>query len=580
VKTIRVHLWKEWREQRGPLAVLFGVSTLLIVLVARWTPKTMAGDPALGVCICLVVCAVLLYAGDLSMPESGGARRRFLERLPSGPRRAFVAKLVFFGLLMSFAGLFGWALGTGVSLWRTGAVPTWDAEEIAWLVLVPTLVVGSWTFAVSSWVPRGSLAFPVALLLLGTVSAPVVVIVRAFGYVPQIWEMRTAYLLLVTGALTVAAVSFLRGRRFGRSPAVAMLHGLVVSLPFLVPVPGWAALRYAERNAVRPGSDGFEIGSVWPCADGRTVVLLSVQTDPWFDEPRRSVLVVDLETGAWERPSPEQTWPLFDPRLDSSGFMHIGTPEREPVCLIDLSDGAVHPFALDRIVDQGYPVGLGRMRVRDGRLALFDPFRGWEYPRSDLSDIGNATVFVRPGRWLLAAGPDAKESAWKTWSSFDPDDGSRVELEWPRSSALPPMLADGRVLLWDDKRLLAGDADSGELSTIADGFPGPVVRADDFGRFDAFRAGEPVLLLQGRDLYRFDPDLDSIELLHAELPEGTVFASEEDGSILFLAGRHGRGIERIRPDGSRELLFPLQDSRNTGRTPSSGPRDCRGRPRE
>ena len=93
---VSVYFWKEWREQRGPLAVLAVVLLCAVAIVTAILPRETLFHPVscAGV-VGLTVLAMLMSVGsDLLARERQHGAIGFLERLSRKPRNRVLGKAV------------------------------------------------------------------------------------------------------------------------------------------------------------------------------------------------------------------------------------------------------------------------------------------------------------------------------------------------------------------------------------------------------------------------------------------------------------------------------------------------------
>lgn len=243
---LRPHLWMEWREQRGAVIGLAFALPLLVMAVA-WIPALFGHAIRLSAVEtgAAAAFAALLAIGTALLPEDAGPQRqRFLERLPGGLTAVFRAKLVFFALSLEAAAAYGLALGYIVArLTESGPVAV-DFDRMTVFFLLPALGASLWTFAVSAWVPRGALAFPVSCSWIALMCWPAWVYYADFEWVGTlVWEPLMFFGLCLVGTIVSARISFVSGFSQAGNHGRAALLGLLAAIPFLAPAWGWAALR-------------------------------------------------------------------------------------------------------------------------------------------------------------------------------------------------------------------------------------------------------------------------------------------------------------------------------------------------
>ena len=301
MKALRWHLWKEWREQRRALLVLVLLSSSIAIAAAGFAPAWyFHTEGPLLVGVGLVVVPLLLQIGELAARDASGPARRFLERLPRGVQRAFVAKLVLLLSLLTAALLLAGTLWLACAWWTTSLVSTTRALEGFLHLAGAAYLLGLWTIAVSAWVPRGSLALPVGTLALAVSLAPVFLL-RARGYWPEPWEGPVAWMLCSLQPLGVAAASFVPGRRFGRSGLASARRGLPLALPGFLPILLWCGWRVAEHAGHGAHCDDLRIVDAIVCQDGRHVLASTVHEGSHFLDGGAAVYVIDGSNGEARR---------------------------------------------------------------------------------------------------------------------------------------------------------------------------------------------------------------------------------------------------------------------------------------
>ncbi|NJN14681.1 MAG: hypothetical protein HC813_03465 [Planctomycetes bacterium] len=162
---------------------------------------------------------------------------------------------------------------------------------------LPLLGLAGWILAVSSWLPRGALSLPAALLLLGVLLLPLYLTYdRALGFVPTPPELILFTLVFGLGSLPIAWFSFVRGHRFGRGPLSAGWRGLLASL--LLAAPVWAYAGHSAREWERIDAASAEcqfLGGVLS-QSGRYLYVNAVMRE---GQGPYHAIRLDLERGEW-----------------------------------------------------------------------------------------------------------------------------------------------------------------------------------------------------------------------------------------------------------------------------------------
>jgi hypothetical protein len=216
-------------------------------MVVAWVPALLGRPIRLSAVetAAAAAFAALLAIGTARLPEDAGARRRhFHERLPGGLATVFRAKLVFFALSLEAAAAYGLLLGYGVAYLTEAGPMSVAFDRMTVFFLLPALGASLWTFAVSAWVPRGALAFPVACSWVALLCWPAWFYYADFEWVGSlVWEPLVFFALCLVGSIVTARVSFVSGYAREGNHARAALLGVLTAVPFLAPSWGWAALR-------------------------------------------------------------------------------------------------------------------------------------------------------------------------------------------------------------------------------------------------------------------------------------------------------------------------------------------------
>jgi hypothetical protein len=240
------HIWKEWREQRvAVLGLAIGLPFLVVTLA--WLPALLGRPVRLSAVetAAAAAFAVVLAIGTGLLPDdSGPQRRRFLERLPGGLTTAFRAKLVFFALSLEAGALYGLLLGWTASFLLTGGDSSLDLGRPTVFFLMPALGASLWAFAVSAWVPRGALAFPVACSWIALLCWPAWFYYADPSWVASmVWQPIAFFALCLVGSVVTARISFVCGHTQEGSHGRAAWLGCLTALPFLAPAWGFTAMR-------------------------------------------------------------------------------------------------------------------------------------------------------------------------------------------------------------------------------------------------------------------------------------------------------------------------------------------------
>ena len=413
-------------------------------------PRGTVGSPVFRAAVALTFAIVFLVAvgGELLGIDRRNGGLRWLERLPSGLGSAFGAKLAFFALGVVALAALGFASSWLVALFRHAENSEAWRERDTWLLVVPALVLGVWTFAMASWTLRGGLALLAALLVLGGIGFPIWRVIDA-GYSPRTSELQTLVAVLVSGAILGAWLAFVRGSRHGRGLAVSALVCIAPAGVAGTAATGWSLMRLAERKVFDPLATNFEISGPEVTADGHFAFAWGQNVPPRWNRNAlpHHALRIDLERGTCERlGSLEHSFHYF--REDEHGLLEndvlvIVGADQAPRCF-RMSDGESVAFDAQRKEGRAWhPKGLGQYRfdLSTRRVVIRDPFRQRDYTLGELGDAATkGSLRVRPGRWLYS--PSAAGWYW-----FEPDTREKTPVDWPAQSNPLVLLPDGRILL-------------------------------------------------------------------------------------------------------------------------------------
>ena len=591
---LRMYLWKEYRDQRAALGWLGAVFVSLAILAAFLLPRWVVGDRGFAAgCGGLALLVFLFTVGpDFLSRERSEGRVRFLERMPSGLRTAFVAKLALFLACAVFVTGVGIALAFAVHLARIGPAGfewAWYQRQRMMLgVLVPLAIIAIpplWTFAASAWVPRGALGAPAALLVLAFLGWPLWLVYSSDALLAPAGGEVLLYGVLVLIAAPVAGwFAFTAGNRYGGGRARAAARSLLVAAIVLAPAWAWTGWRFAEMQVVHPWPEHACVLSGWVDDGGRyayvTVALEGIL--PWHEEGYHAV-VIDLETGAWRSegtgawqptdrgwsalpwnlPLPlSEVWLAPEDHESEGGWYDARTAQP----LVAAPSPAVLA-ALPELVRKGIGTkgerwrgaGLGFYRDRKADDAYYDPFRerlfleGNLFP--DAEPPSHLSVAVRPGDWLVLRGlADGGRYL------LDPDTGVRRPVPaLTEDVRIGPLLPDGSLLVVEAGEVHRFDPESGSREGVAlvGDLPGPVEGFYGFGGA-SIDSGGGVVLCCGEDWVpaRYDPDASILRLGPAGTP-GSVWLTTflDDGSAISI--RDDQRIGRVFFDGrDTEVLFP------------------------
>jgi len=521
VNALRLHLWREWREHRLALLMLFLVLPILGWGSARVPPKAVLGDPLIqsGAALAFVVVLLVATGGELLGADRRGNGLRWLERLPSGLNVAFLAKLLFLAITTTVAAVYGLGVARSIALLR-GVEPRAIHWEPISFIAGSSLVL--WTFACSAWTLRGGLAIFAAVLVLGAVGYPAWALVAA-GYSPGAAEFWTLGGLLLLGGLLAAALGFLGGGRFGRGNGAVTLLGLIPAALLLLTTATWSSIRLAESEAIDPLAKDFCLLDQLITSDGRYAFAYGIHLRPSWDPESmpKCALRIDLRTGAFEKLGRyigldrRYREELGHPRADE---IIVRVEGAEAPLAFDAADGAPREWDPRKRDFGWFSKGLGfYLFEKPGSPAVIrDPFRGRDHPASEFPRRGMYRLLVRPGRWLCSTKDD-------TWCWLDPDTKEETVVDWAPGTKPLVVLEDGRVLLSDmEAGLRVVDPEHGTSYALdSQGVPGK----DIYTNFDGLRipdsnrnpeadaSGEIILRTAREVLLVIDPELRQVRRL-------------------------------------------------------------------
>lgn len=603
---LRLYLWKEWRDQRsGTLGVLAALPLLLLLAgIAALAGERGFLREALrpGVAAAFGALLALFVIGTELLP--GERRRRtlrFLERVPASLGAAFAAKLAYCVLTTALAAVYAVLLAASIRFLWEG---TWPADafgrgllvEAGWLL--PSMGIALWIFSVSAWVPRGTLAFPAAVLCLAILCWPAWIL---FGGVerlhPFAWEVPAFFVVCALGACVSAFASFVLGARRGGTQARSALFGIAAATIVLAPSWAWAAMRIDAHVNVDPASDDFRIGGGRLLDGGTRVEAWTCRELPWLDVFSRSdwgpahALVVDFATGTFERATDEgdgaRLLALDRPRVDPERFPWAWSGfARDRAELLDarrrgaapadalLARVRAYPRWKPTVEDLGLPpgsdvfawAGLGFVvRVEDGReshTGFFDPFTCHLTTHAELARLGfehgRNHFRIGPRGWLV------EDTTARLVFRWMPDTPKPIE---PLRSLAPGdrvvgMLADGRVLATGDGHAFVVDLERDARADVAIA-GGAGQRVDTLciasGGLRPLEFAEPVVLRlassEGNALTRFDPETLTLHPTARARGPLELLGCPDDDHAIAIEDR--RRIVRLAFDGTeRSVLFP------------------------
>ncbi len=525
---LRAHLWKEWREQRGLLLTLVG---LLIVLAG--VAYLVIDAHQLGADYRLdslptwmfhvgVLVGVVVLASELVPGESRRGQLGWMLRLPHAMRHAFVAKWIMLlgGTLLlavvgAGAGLVVASLHTQPD--RAPGIELWLGENRlaqAQLLLGAVATFAPWAFAVSCWMPRGTLVVPTALVVVAPVVVPLSWLSSAHaGLAPFVVGVPWAFTSIALAGSMGAWLSFRHGsaRRLSALPLTAG-----ATLGALVPLLIGVAVRVHAWHHVDVCDPGARIVGGFLGSGGKRAFLVIGTPQGESRIPPCYPVVADLQTGQWEQHGPPMasfsSAGVLDhgelqlpsqPGLHRLIVRHQRTTDGQavagPPTILDGHTGAqlgvgelqsCPPEALEMLCQER--MLNTNLRDRDGRRIWFE--RGvWyrEAPRGDTAPEKLAHVVGQPGfgcgiglrlhvpgstqpwvldptrvrrftspanTWVVVLADTwlVRDRGTRTWITYDPETEMRGESVSLQS-----------INLLDERTLVSIDAETGELFGLA-----------------------------------------------------------------------------------------------------------------
>jgi hypothetical protein len=514
MRTLLRYLWKEWREQRAILLGIVAAVPVLMAIAVLAIPGKKLEDPLFAVIVslgCMLVGAIAIGT-DLVAGENRRGSMHFLRRQPAGLRAPFLAKLLFY--VAALIALAGYGLVAGC--FTTGAVLP-DSVHRMMLPEVWVLAVGAlWLFAVSCWVPRGTLAPPAAALA-GLIVAPAFLL---HGTVPGWrlgdWNPGELVVLWGGGALLTAYLAFTVGYRHGGGPARALRWGLLGVVACSAPFYSHAVASTLGYHGHLGGVE--QIAAVYLSPDGRSAFVhryrkIRAETEPDWLRPL-SPLMVDLETGDTRSARPAEGTRFRTSRARSTSWLALPDGRRLWVDRWQLKRDAAGGGAesVEGPWGHGSPriEGLGVFFFNRG---ILDPSRDGRFFRQKKLGFALHCFRVRPGLWLLRA-------PRQPWKLFDPETGDVREARGLEKGVhLQVILDDGRLLaIRRDGPIEALDPETGAAcEVVVEGWDGHGFRPFDPGPHPQAPARTPggsrlFLLHDGENalIARFDADTDTL----------------------------------------------------------------------
>lgn len=561
MRTFLPYYWKEWRDHRA-IVIGFLIATPVLLGLAGTLlegPTFRGGSMRFFVVAASLLVAALAIGADLVPGEARRGRLEFLRRLPCDLHHAYLGKLAF---LLSVYALFP-AYGHGVA-WLVGQALGGGAATGRALVDLPvwmvsgSLAIALWAFVVSCWLPRGALAVPAALLVLGLFALPVWL---AYVRYPALDLPAGGWLVVLAAAAPIVGWwSFAGGRRFGRGIGASAWRGLLALALLFTPAYGRTAVELHDLFHLDPRDDDFAMEAGW-LGEGGRYAFLNVTA-----HGARHAIVIDLPTGEWRRdgdvgdhfahPARTRMAHASRARTPLPLVMRIVHSQHGPMGYwCTYLDGATaepkksgwSAMRLDEIEPylqelaplppefrRSAPAGLGSYgRDRRGRERIHDPFRGRTYPYLRSSE--RYYIRVRPGPWIVRGHDDPR------YLLFDPDTNVT-------SAVRGGITLTTNFDLLDDGRVLQGsavlDPENGELLRLESADTAVVARTPDGAQL--LRVGHRLARLAGSEIAYADG---------IQKDEFTVVGVPDEETAIVICNR--KHLVRVRfGSTAREVLFP------------------------
>ena len=557
-----LYYWKEWRDHRAiVIGFLVTMPVLLGLAGALLDRRTFLGrGTQFFIVAASLLVAALAIGADLVPGEARRGKLGFLRRLPCDLHRAYLGKLAF---LVSVYALFP-ADSCGVA-WLVGRAVGYEATTGLALVDLPVWLVSGglavvlWAFVVSCWLPRGALAVPAALLVLGVFALPVVL--ARLRYPALDPHAGTWFAVLALAAPVVGWWSFVRGRRFGRGIGASAWRGLLALTLLFVPAYGRTAVDLHDLFHLDPRDGDFTMEAGW-LGEGSRYAFVNVAA-----HGATHAVVIDLQTGEWRRDGDigdhfsHPAWrrvphasraktplPLVMRIVESQhgpmgywcAYLDGATAEPVKSGWSDMRLEEIEPRlqamapAPPREFRARGPAGLGRYgHGPAGSVGVHDPFRGRAY--FDLPSKQAHYVSVRPGLWLVRGRDDPR------YLLFDPDTKTTSAVRGGVAlTADFTLLDDGRVL----KGSVVFDPESGARLDLESSNTSCLARTP--GGAQLLRVGDRLARLAGSELTFADG---------VRQGEFTVVGVPDDETVILICNKNQLVRVRFGSD-TREVLFP------------------------
>jgi len=306
-----VHLWKEWRAQRGILVAYTLLILASLCLGLSIAPMHYWFDEDFGVHALTwfvtagVIGVVAFVAPGLVRSEFTAKDDQFVRRLPGALWPAVWGKLLFLLLATLLLPLLCLGVGELFVSWRGGNWNhlfrwNWAGEvTLHWPQLVLAgglaLLAAPWVWAIGTWLPKGRMALGGTMLFVLVLSLSVAAVLRQSPSIERGIAWQPWLGLVAPLGLLVAGVSFGMGRRGGGPLRSARLGLLVTGLGLLPPGLWFAERAWSYHHPDPRHLADLRVTGMSP--DGRYALVSGNALGDWCHVPFR----IDLQTGAAEQ---------------------------------------------------------------------------------------------------------------------------------------------------------------------------------------------------------------------------------------------------------------------------------------
>ncbi|MEM7199973.1 MAG: hypothetical protein AAF628_06890 [Planctomycetota bacterium] len=533
MRMIRAGIETELRVHRGALLVIAGLGVTVAALLGAVLPRGGASPlEALAYGVAVPLIGLLVAVACDSVPrELRAGRFGLLLRLPGGLWAAGAAKLSTLALAAVMLAAAAATAG-GLAVWLVHDVPGGTAFAVARSAGVLGAALGLGLamlgLAVSTWLPRGSLAVVVTLLVGAAWGLPFSMSrLHNAWFEPPAWEGNVLALAVIPALALGTAWLSLAGRRWSRGPLRAARHGLPSAVAGGALLFGWHEARAEAWDVVRVERPDFRIrsGMVGVEAElaflnvgrgdhGEYCLVVDLATGLWRRVPgtrfgsaagllpdtpvtqctpgqHEALALWHQEVGPWRPKDDPWPWVFFAQLIDGRTGDAGGVPDL-PSVVVCYAKAKVHRSLRAttpvRTIDGRRAWFAAGPQIEEGKAWISRPWRHGRGPwvwRGDavLLDgftyaydphLGREVAFentplhggwCRPGHWLV---PRRDPAELGYWDLVDPATGTATPCEAMNGVAWPIVNLDGGaiVVLTDDGRLLIIEPEAGRRRPV------------------------------------------------------------------------------------------------------------------